>query len=108
MYTPDMLGPDGKPKNGGPQQLSAAQAFASRTAAKRRPSPAEPTIQDPSDLLASLNSGGKSAGVPEDQKECKAPAKRAKGRAGGQGTAGGTGKNDLRAAGCHPSHTDPH
>jgi hypothetical protein len=34
MYTPDMLGPDGKPKNGGPQRLSAVQVTALRAAAK--------------------------------------------------------------------------
>jgi hypothetical protein len=34
MYTPIMLGPDGKPKAGGPQQPSAAQANATRASAK--------------------------------------------------------------------------
>jgi hypothetical protein len=34
MYTPDMLGPDGKPLTGGPLQLSAVQANSMRAAAK--------------------------------------------------------------------------
>jgi hypothetical protein len=35
IYTPEMLGPDGKPKTGGPQQLSAAQVLDLRASAKR-------------------------------------------------------------------------
>jgi hypothetical protein len=33
MYMPEMLGPDGKPKKGGPQVLLESQAFALRAAA---------------------------------------------------------------------------
>jgi hypothetical protein len=45
MYTPDTPGPDGKPKNGGPQKLSETQALALRAAAHCAPNSVEPTIQ---------------------------------------------------------------
>jgi hypothetical protein len=35
-YTPEMLGPEGKPKNGAPQKLSAEEVRAQKTSAARR------------------------------------------------------------------------
>jgi hypothetical protein len=43
MYTPEMLGPDGTPKNGGPQRLSSTQALALRAAARSAPSSSGPS-----------------------------------------------------------------
>jgi hypothetical protein len=106
MDTPDVLRPDRKPNNGGPQQLSAAQVLALRAAAQRSSGSTETTtqthrgcwlqlwspIQASSRLLAQLNSDDEPAGVPKDQKKRKAPAKRGKRRAGGQVQMGAEGK----------------
>jgi hypothetical protein len=121
MYTQDMLGPDGKPKNGGTQQLSAAQVLCLRAAAHRVPSSAEPTIQaDQQPLafpkptthasltpLAPLDPDVDSEGVPKVPKKRKAPVKGTKGRAGGQGTARGRWTTDTRATLGRPSHASP-
>jgi hypothetical protein len=87
MYTPDMIGPDGKPKNGGPQRLSQEQVRAQRAAAAHRGSnPAEVTIQAPLDLAADPKASPK---VPKKKKSVE-------GRAGGHGTEGVQGAMDTR------------
>jgi hypothetical protein len=45
MSTPEMIGEDGKPKNGGPQVLSEAQVLALGAAAHQASHPMEPTTQ---------------------------------------------------------------
>jgi hypothetical protein len=75
MCTPDMLGPDGKPKNGGPQQLSAAQVLALRAAAQRTSGSTEPTTQASSRPVAPGNPDGEPLVPPKDQKKRKARAK---------------------------------
>jgi hypothetical protein len=93
MYTPGMLGPHGKPKTGGPQQLSAAQTNARRAAAKLTASQLmvsdeftspQATTRPPTQLN------------PDEEESPKylAPAKWKKGRAGGQITGMVPGKSE--------------
>jgi hypothetical protein len=108
MHTSDMLGPDGKPKKGGPQVLSSDQAFALRAVANWAPDSAEPTIQawqkplalsEPA-IRASSNSARPLAPldlVDEQEVPQKVPKKNKSRRAGGQGTAGVRGTMDARA-----------
>jgi hypothetical protein len=111
MYTPDMLGGDGKPKTGGPQQLPAAQVLAMRAAARRAPSQpkgsAESTTQASTRLPTPLNSDDEDSDTTEDQKRRLASDRRKSGREGGLATVGMTGKKDTSVASGHPSHTCP-
>jgi hypothetical protein len=98
MYPPDMLDEDGKPKNGGPQRLSAAQVLQLRVAAQCTLGTAKPTTQAEKLLagcqhpttqaqkrpLASPNLDDDPSGVPKKKIKRKSPAKRSQGRAGGQ------------------------
>jgi hypothetical protein len=72
MYTPDMLAPDAKPKTGGPQQLSAAQANAMRAAAKLAGSQPKVSTESTSQAFTRpqtpLNSDEESEEMTEDQK----------------------------------------
>jgi hypothetical protein len=103
MYTADMLGPDGKPKNGGPQRLSAVQVTALRAASKG-PTGCNPS-QTTARLPTPLNSDEDSDELAEDQKRRLATAKRMSGMAGGLVTVAGSRATDMRVTRSHPSHT---
>jgi hypothetical protein len=121
MYTPEMLGPDGNPKNGGPQKLSNTQVLALRSAARSAPSSRGPSIpgtpstsrgrkygkEVSSRLPTPLNSDNEDDAddMTEDQKGCLASAKRRAGRAGGRVTVAGSEKTDAGVARSHSSKT---
>jgi hypothetical protein len=121
IYTPNMLGPDRKPRSGGPQLLSKEHLRAQRAAAAQRTSDSagpttqakmaagscEPTIQAPtsSRLPTPLNSDDDSEEMTWDHKRHLAAAKRKSGRAGGLGTVAGLGETDTRATRSRPSRT---
>jgi hypothetical protein len=114
MYTPEMIGRDGKPKNAGPQRLSDAQVLCLRASALCAPGSARPTAQaempladssqptrqasvEQSSPLAPLDLSADTEVAPKAPKKRKTAAKVGKGRAGGQETDGGRGPMETRA-----------
>jgi hypothetical protein len=115
-YTPEMPDKDGKPKSS-PKMLTAQEAAWQRAVAKRKKSQVElPSPPPMATYLESSDSGSepgtmielrkvKRLGTKGPRPARSIPVDTNQGRAGGLGTAGGSGQKDTRVARSHPSKT---